>query len=103
LTKGEKYERDDYDTQEKKVQPYTPVCTQAELKKMLEPNHRSTKFSHVEGRIDNWIDKQKYDYEKAKIREANDTKKKNRPISTYTGFDADQQSKEFRLKTDLKV
>lgn len=101
--KGEKYDLDDYDAQEKKVQPYTPVCTQAELKKMLEPNHRSTKYSDIKPKTDiGFTDAKFYEvWRKEKIDEMKT--RKGRPFSNYTALEEQQLTKEFRLKTDSRV
>lgn len=42
--------------QEKKIQPYTPICTVSELKKMLQGNVRSTKYSNVRPKTDTRLD-----------------------------------------------
>ena len=90
-------EAEDLDAQEKKVQPYTPVCTPAELKKMLEPNHRSTKFSNVDQRVDNKLDMEKYEESKEIIRREKEMK--SRPASMYNQNE-DNNSKGYRIKGD---
>lgn len=70
---------------------------------MLEPNHRSTKFSDIETRIDHKLDRQKYEYDREKIRAANEARRQNRPFSNYTAFEEPQGSKDYRLKSDNRV
>jgi hypothetical protein len=41
---------EDIGTQDKKIQPYTPICTKSELRKMLEGNMKSTKYSNIKGK-----------------------------------------------------
>lgn len=47
---GQQLEAEDIGQQDKKIQPYTPICTKAELRKMLEGNMKSTKYSNVKGK-----------------------------------------------------
>lgn len=50
VEEGKALESEDIGEQDKKIQPYTPICTKAELKKMLEGNMKSTKYSNVRGK-----------------------------------------------------
>lgn len=67
---------------------------------MLEPNHRSTKYSEIETRIDNRLDKAKYEYDKERIRQERLTKR-SRPFSNYTALEEAPMPKEFRIKADI--
>lgn len=42
--------------QEKKIQPYTPICTVSELKKMLQGNVKSTKYSNIKPKTETRLD-----------------------------------------------
>lgn len=82
--------------QDKKVQPYTPVCTPAELKKMLEPNHRNDKFDRIESQYDHRTQLREYINLKEKTKQDR-MEKKNRPYSMYTN-EYESNIKEYRIK-----
>ena len=50
VEEGRTLESEDIGVQIPKIQPYTPICTKNELRKMLECNVKSNKYSNVKGK-----------------------------------------------------
>lgn len=104
LSDGQKLQSEDIGQQEKKIQPYTPVCTKAELKKMLQGNVKSSLYSDIPAQTDNHLDTEALKRELQSYRALYG----NRPFSRYTmqtgEFERNEAggSKGFRIGTNTK-
>ena len=81
---------------ETKGKPYTPVCTPAEMRKMLEPNHHSNRIE-VETKVEHRLDTKKHEEFKKQLRLEKESKK-SRPYSMYSN-----QDDAVTMQTNLKA
>jgi hypothetical protein len=89
---------------EKKIQPYTPICTKAELKKMLEANHKNKQYSKVEAVVDNGLKKSNKANLQAQKITNEESERVGRPISMYTALNDDPLGKNhFRINSGIPV
>lgn len=83
---------DDADQEANKIQPYTPVCTKAELRKMLEGNVKKAN-DDVESKTDHYVDVEAL---RARLKRFKD-KHPNRPYSRYVDAEESAKSNNFRI------
>ena len=84
---------------ETKGKPYTPVCTPAEMRKMLEPNHHSNRIE-VETKVEHRLDHKKHEEFKKQLKLEKESKK-SRPYSVYSNQD-DAVTMQTNLKGTVK-